>query len=174
MSSDSPHLNTTLPERLHERLGQNANPEAKNGDQTPSSKSSHPETEILGHRGLHGPLTDPTNANVEYVLRTLIFPILSNWPCSIIFVNGLGGGPFKTWTSNNEGRKVFWPKDLLPQECPRARIFSFGIDPTEISPQLTIDEHSIRLIQGLIEMRQATQTVRPSPFHFLAPEPIEC
>ena len=41
----------------------------------------------------------------------------------IVFVHGLGGGKYSTWT-NEMG--VFWPKMWLAKRCPQARILSFG------------------------------------------------
>ncbi|KAK3333026.1 hypothetical protein B0T19DRAFT_381655 [Cercophora scortea] len=65
----------------------------------------------------------------------------------IIVIHGLQGHPFKTWASTksssakalqvqpeevipveNRISRVFWPADLLPQECPRARILMYGYD----------------------------------------------
>ncbi|KAH6880446.1 hypothetical protein B0T10DRAFT_581738 [Thelonectria olida] len=40
----------------------------------------------------------------------------------IVFVHGLEGGPESTWTRD----EVFWPRHLLPNDFPKARIFTFG------------------------------------------------
>lgn len=45
----------------------------------------------------------------------------------IVFVHGLNGNPYKTWTADNG---VFWPRDLLPSHLPdlRFRILTYGYD----------------------------------------------
>jgi hypothetical protein len=89
---------------------------------------------------------------------------------SIVFIHGLGGDRVKTWTWEGHDRVLFWPKDLLPQACPTARILSFGYNadfahfypfygPKFISGQLTIDDHSTALSQSLIGLRETTNTV---------------
>lgn len=92
---------------------------------------------------------------------------------SIILVHGLGGDRVKTWTWQDGERKVFWPKDLLPQACPTARILSFGYNadfahffpfygPKFIAEQQTINDHSTALFQSIIGLREETQTVDPT------------
>ncbi|KAF1963909.1 hypothetical protein BU23DRAFT_494935, partial [Bimuria novae-zelandiae CBS 107.79] len=44
----------------------------------------------------------------------------------IVFIHGLGGDRNRTWTWEGDDRRHFWPKELLPQACPTARILSFG------------------------------------------------
>ncbi|KAH0562121.1 hypothetical protein GP486_003181 [Trichoglossum hirsutum] len=43
----------------------------------------------------------------------------------IVFVHGLTGNREKAWTHRNGN---FWPRDLLPEDFPRARIMTFGYD----------------------------------------------
>ena len=45
-----------------------------------------------------------------------------NDPNSIVLVHGLQGHPTKTLTSS----ETCWPRDLLPQDGPDARIMAFG------------------------------------------------
>lgn len=48
-------------------------------------------------------------------------------PTSLILVHGLHGGHVKTWaTAAKTGKKIVWPKDLLPKKQPRTRVLSFG------------------------------------------------
>ncbi|KAF2726427.1 putative ribonuclease p/mrp subunit [Polyplosphaeria fusca] len=109
--------------------------------------------------GLTDPLFDSPEAKVD-----------------IVFLHGLGGDRTRTWTWEGDGRKLFWPKDLLPQACPTARILSFGYNtdfahffpfygPKFIAEQLTIDDHSTALFQSLIGFREETKTAdRPVIF----------
>ena len=43
----------------------------------------------------------------------------------IVFVHGLNGDVLRTWTHDNG---TCWPKYLLPDSIPHARIFSYGYD----------------------------------------------
>lgn len=52
-----------------------------------------------------------------------IQPLISSF--SIIFVHGLGGDAFQTWTVENNH---MWPKDFVPQILPKARVMTFGYD----------------------------------------------
>lgn len=109
--------------------------------------------------GLGDPLYDPADAKTD-----------------IVFVHGLGGDRIRTWTWEGDGRKHLWPKDLLPQACPTARILSFGYNaafahffpfygPKFVPEALTIDDHSTALLQSLIGLREKTKTAdRPVVF----------
>ena len=49
----------------------------------------------------------------------------TNMPCpSLILVHGLDGDPVKSWQHGDSG--VVWPRDLLPQVLPQARVLSFA------------------------------------------------
>lgn len=134
--------------------------------------------------GLSKPLHDPVDANVEYVNLHPVSPSISRLAqiCdSIVFVHGLGGHRQDTWTWEGQGRKIFWPQDLLPQVCPTARILSFGYNadfahfypfygPKAIAGQLTIEDHTTQLIQDLIALRETTESV--SAVLFLIEKPV--
>lgn len=75
-------------------------------------------------------------------------------------------------------RKYFWPKYLLPQACPTARILSFGYNaefahffpfygPKFMPEQLTIDDHSIAFFQSLIGLCEKTKTVKNKQAYLL-------
>ena len=84
---------------------------------------------------------------------------------SIVFVHGLQGDALTTWTTSG----VRWPKDLLPQDFPDARILSFGYTAvaggdTEDKP-LSISDLSKRLLRVLsINRKQEKATTRPLIF----------
>ncbi|KAK0716523.1 hypothetical protein B0T21DRAFT_454319 [Apiosordaria backusii] len=49
----------------------------------------------------------------------------------IVLIHGVNGGAIKTWECTKDQNKnlldpVVWPRDLLPQQFPRARILAFG------------------------------------------------
>lgn len=49
----------------------------------------------------------------------------------VVFVHGLNGHPYNTWTTHAAGNKsvdVFWPRDLLPKYLPTCRILTYGYD----------------------------------------------
>ncbi|KAK4199523.1 hypothetical protein QBC40DRAFT_176104, partial [Triangularia verruculosa] len=66
--------------------------------------------------------------------KRLVFKVLheptgaqakSNTPAvDVVLVHGLDGDPIKTWTEPDSG--VLWPKTLLPEKFPGARVMSFG------------------------------------------------
>ncbi len=41
---------------------------------------------------------------------------------SIVFVHGIRGGSHRTWSQNG----VLWPRDLLAEDIPNARIMTVG------------------------------------------------
>ncbi|KAH8658387.1 hypothetical protein BX600DRAFT_439550 [Xylariales sp. PMI_506] len=92
----------------------------------------------------------------------------------IVFVHGLGGDRIDTWTWKGSGRTQFWPKTLLPKDCPTARILSFGYNadfahfypqsPRTISPELTIDNYSTSLLAALVGLRGKEDADRPIIF----------
>ncbi|KAI0439307.1 Alpha/Beta hydrolase protein [Xylaria telfairii] len=92
----------------------------------------------------------------------------------IVFVHGLGGDRIDTWTWKNEYRTQFWPQTLLPNDCPTARILSFGYNadfahfyPNQTAPELTIDNYSTSLFEALAGLREKTQTAE-RPIIFVA------
>ncbi|KAI0113988.1 hypothetical protein GGR51DRAFT_578246 [Nemania sp. FL0031] len=91
----------------------------------------------------------------------------------IIFVHGLGGDRIKTWACGGQPDGKLWPRDLLPIDCPTARILSFGYNadfakfypaPEPIAPELTIDDYSTSLLEALKTLRGETQSERPIIF----------
>ncbi|MCJ1270442.1 Serine active site containing protein 1 [Lobaria immixta] len=104
-------------------------------------------------QGLSEPLSNPGDAIVEL---------------SIVFIHGLQGDPKGTWTTFN----TFWPRDLLPEILPQARILSWGYDSKVIHfwaapSQNMINEHSSNLFADLASLRDSTNTSR-RPIIFVA------
>jgi hypothetical protein len=83
---------------------------------------------------------------------------------SLIFMHGLNGHRERTWTASNG---VCWPRHLLPQDLPRARILSFGYDSrthaTENLSHQTFHGHAITLLQSLSLYRRKTKVGMLSP-----------
>ncbi|KAN0072864.1 Alpha/Beta hydrolase fold [Elaphomyces granulatus] len=87
----------------------------------------------------------------------------------IVFVHGFTGHPKETWTRRAKGSRqveVYWPRDLLPQTAPDARILTYGYD-TKIRhfttgpvSQNTVHDHGWEFLCGLEELR-CNQPLRP-------------
>jgi protein SERAC1 len=99
-----------------------------------------------------------------------------------VFVHGLGGDRVGTWTSEPTKKipvKCFWPKDLLPKDCPSARILSFGYNSEfvnffpwfggkAVSQQTAINDYSAGLYQALTGFRESTKTPSNRPIIYVA------
>lgn len=62
-----------------------------------------------------------TNTTIEYVIVTSFHYTSVVDLLSIIFIHGLGCESPATWTKD----RMFWPRDLVLQEIPKARVFDF-------------------------------------------------
>ncbi|KAH8702665.1 hypothetical protein GQ44DRAFT_51434 [Phaeosphaeriaceae sp. PMI808] len=86
----------------------------------------------------------------------------------IVAVHGLNGHCEKTWTASNG---VNWLRDLLPQDLPSARIFSWGYDAnTHSSSRVSchyLFNHAQSLVSDLCLERQVTETSK-RPIIFVA------
>jgi hypothetical protein len=82
---------------------------------------------------------------------------------SIVFVHGLTGNRESTWTDKTA--EVFWPKDLLARDLPKARIITFGYDADIIralstAGNGTLRDHGKALAEDLAMRRKRTDSVR--------------
>jgi hypothetical protein len=81
---------------------------------------------------------------------------------SIVFVHGLTGSRLSTWTSKET--KTLWPKTLLSNDIPNARILTLGYDADVVNAwapasQNRVSEHANDLNNSLCDLRDATKTV---------------
>jgi protein SERAC1 len=60
---------------------------------------------------------------------------------SIVFVHGLTGNRENTWAHPNG---VLWPRDLLPEDLPSARIMTFGYDADVVGLIKTAGSNTLR------------------------------
>lgn len=51
-----------------------------------------------------------------------------SYELSIVAVHGLGGDFYRTWATSDSQRQMLWLSQLLPNDLPGARIFSFGYE----------------------------------------------
>lgn len=77
----------------------------------------------------------------------------------VVFVHGLNGHPFETWTSENS--KIFWPGQLLPpileQEKTRIVVYGYDADVTSFTDGVSTDKihnHAEHLVAELSANRR--------------------
>ncbi|TVY27562.1 Subtilisin-like serine protease [Lachnellula hyalina] len=102
---------------------------------------------------------------MSYGLLQLLDP--ANAMVDIVFIHGAQGDRITTWTKSG----IFWPKDFLLHDVPRARIFTFGydakVDHFWDPSQIEIDRHAHDLVESLIKHRHRTET-NDRPIIFVA------
>jgi hypothetical protein len=81
------------------------------------------------------------SSSKSYFIHNHLIPLTR--PLSIVFVHGITGNRETTWTYKNKP-PIFWPKDLLPADLPKARIITFGYDADVIGVLSTAGGNSIR------------------------------
>ena len=94
----------------------------------------------------------------------------------VVFVHGLQGHPWKTWRYKEHRtskllsclkkapqKRVFWPHDLLADDVPNVRIFTYGYD-SKISHytsgpvnQSNISQHGLSLLNAVSGQRRECQ-----------------
>ena len=80
---------------------------------------------------------------------------------SLVFVHGLGGHRYNTWSKNG----VFWPRDLLIRDVRNVRIITFGYDSDVVRllgqvSRNQIHDHARTLIADLGRCRKKGYEVR--------------
>ena len=73
-----------------------------------------------------------------------------------VAVHGLGGGPYKTWT--DESGKL-WLRDLLVDDLPGARIFTYGYDSAVVFSRETsvLRDYARALLEAIQSQRTCTE-----------------
>lgn len=84
---------------------------------------------------------------------------------SIYFIHGLNGNREGTWTWKERGESYFWPRDLLSDQVPHARISTYGYDADyttfwKMPGKNRIADHAKNLVTDLVNMRDDSGTVR--------------
>ena len=129
--------------------------EPPNQGQTPGFPEGRVGCEVV-HEG-ESPL------KAEYVLPFyyLTMSITTSNLTSLVFVHGLGGHWYNTWSKNG----VFWPRDLLSQDVQNVRIIVFGYDSSVVQffgrvSRNQIRDHARTLIADLRRCRKKGDEVR--------------
>ncbi|RSM09324.1 hypothetical protein CEP52_004134 [Fusarium oligoseptatum] len=85
-----------------------------------------------------------------------------NADLDIVFVHGLFGNRLNTWTKHS----VLWPKQILSEDLPKARIFTFGYDADVTKFNLdeevtkgTMESHAADLCERLAGLRAKTESM---------------
>ena len=79
---------------------------------------------------------------------------------SLVFVHGLGGHLYKTWSKND----VFWPRDLLSKDLRNVRVMTFGYESHAVKffekvSQNKIRDHARTLLEDLRYRRKEEEEV---------------
>ncbi|KAF4447623.1 ribonuclease p mrp subunit [Fusarium albosuccineum] len=90
----------------------------------------------------------------------------------IVFVHGLGGGSIGTWSSGN----TCWPRDILKEDIPQARIFSHGYDSkvyksSESRSRTSIAGQADSLLHDLVRSRRTVKALVRSSEHHHSQQP---
>ncbi|KIW33370.1 uncharacterized protein PV07_00227 [Cladophialophora immunda] len=77
-----------------------------------------------------------------------------SYDLSVVAVHGLGGDFYRTWASRDSQKQTLWLSQLLPEDLPGARIYSFGYDsaPTFSRSVTGIRDAANDLLQSLMSL----------------------
>ncbi|RPA81635.1 hypothetical protein BJ508DRAFT_306459 [Ascobolus immersus RN42] len=81
---------------------------------------------------------------------TCVYDPLDLTEVDIIFVHGLGGGSFRTWSPGSDPVR-FWPNRLLPVDIPQARLHTFGYNADFTSPRTANSQSVLDFAKQLLE-----------------------
>ena len=90
-----------------------------------------------------------------------LYQITASDRASLVFVHGLGGHWYNTWSKNG----VFWPRDLLSQDVQNVRVIVFGYDSDVVRffgrvSRNQIRDHARTLVADLRRCRKKGDEVR--------------
>ena len=90
-----------------------------------------------------------------------LYQITASDRTSLVFVHGLGGHWYNTWSKNG----VFWPRDLLSRDVQNVRIIVFGYDSDVVRffgqvSRNQIRDHARTLVADLRRCRKKEDEVR--------------
>jgi len=79
----------------------------------------------------------------------------------VVFVHGLHGDKIKTWSKD----RICWPRDLLKEDLPNARILSWGYDARamgflDAAGQQSVAAHAMQLLADLSRRRRTAEEMQ--------------
>jgi hypothetical protein len=142
----------------------------------PSAQSSPSGQAIISQSNIpkpSQPAQQPLATSSRSNLRNELFPhgltyglhVLYDPPnplVDIIFIHGLRGDAYETWLEEKSG--TYWPKALLCQDVPDARVMSYGYDASVtklVGPvsQNRLADHAENLLGDLANVRDKDESV---------------
>lgn len=102
----------------------------------------------------------PIREGQNYGIREL-YSGGANASIDIVFVHGLTGNTYTTWL--HKDACVHWPRDLLKQDIPNARILGFGYDADIVklwnpASNSRLSNHAENMVGALVRKRERTET----------------
>ncbi|KAI5456651.1 hypothetical protein BGZ63DRAFT_395954 [Mariannaea sp. PMI_226] len=89
----------------------------------------------------------------------------------VVAIHGLNGHREKTWTAKTPAGQVYWLRDLLASDLPKARILSWGYDANVYSSSglscVKLYDHALGLVSDLTRKRTLTNSSK-RPIIFIA------
>lgn len=80
----------------------------------------------------------------------------NQYPVDVIAIHGLNGHYERTWTENG----TLWLRDLLPEDLPGARVYSFGYDSRIFTDTvMTIGDYALELLNAISRERASDEVM---------------